>query len=354
MGDTNHCFIIADANQKIGTGHVMRCAILARLLQSKGIQVTYVVADTAPFMQQWIVEHGFGLQVLTHAQRDDTATLIQSLQVQSSEKHILLFDSDRNAFYAPAYQQTLRQAGWGLTMITFHNPEAFYVHILHNQNPLAFDTVYQTPLSTQKLLGLEYVILKPEYTRLYEQSSVKSVARLSTIMLTFGGSDQWDLTRRILGLLEQVTMDQPLNIIVVVGALYQHTSALDALAKSSRHQIEIFVNTPEMPNLMYRADMAITSGGLTVWELACCKTVNFVIPTSIREINTAKRLQSEDLIHFIGSLENISDEAIIKQIEQMLQSTAKHQEMVDRFYKKINPRGAQRVVEAMEKLLVTL
>ncbi|MEL6639235.1 MAG: UDP-2,4-diacetamido-2,4,6-trideoxy-beta-L-altropyranose hydrolase, partial [Bacteroidota bacterium] len=287
---THRCLILADANPQIGTGHVMRCAILGRHLRERGIAVDYVVADTTAGMQAWIRREGFGLHVLSHTQRDDAEQLHRYLQQLGSQRSLLLFDSDREAFYRADYQRKLRDYGLGLLMITFHNAEAFYVHLLHNQNPLALDTVYHCPLATRQLLGLEYVILKPAYEALYEASRTKSTARISTILLTFGGSDQWNLTATVLGLLDRLASPVPLRIIAVVGALYRGLDALKKQVAASQHQAELYVQTEEMPRLMYEADLAITSGGLTVWELACCKTLNLVLPTSIREIRTAAKL----------------------------------------------------------------
>lgn len=343
---TYQCYIIADANPRIGTGHIMRTAIIAAQLSQTGIQIAYIVAQTSEKMKLWMEAQGHRVLEVIDQTRDNAKELIAYLKELSSAPSMLLFDSDHMPFYDLDYQRTLRAANIGMTMITFHNQNPFYTNILHNQNPLALDANYITPMDTKKLLGLKHVILKAEFEALYTQCKHKNIQDYKSVLLTFGGADLHNLTFRIFKILNK-NIQQTLEIDIVIGALYQKDEELKKEIEKSHHVVNLWKNTPKMPELMSKADFAITAGGLTAWELACCKTVNLVIPTSDREIKTSKKLVANNWIYSASNVEEFSDAEIVKLIKEIRNNPRENRNMVDDFYNNINPQGAQLLVDAM-------
>jgi len=343
-----YCGIIADANAEIGTGHIMRTLILARKLKAKNVLVEYIVSNTPSKFCDWIKEQGFSVIEVSREERDDPTYLIQFLGERVAYKKMLLFDSDHPRFYEKNYQNELKFSGIGLAMITFKHEPLFNIDILHNQNPLALTLPYQTSEVTKRLFGLENLIAKDEYQTLYRKSHSKEISEIKTILLTFGGADSKGLTLRMINSLIQLPSMFFFTINVVVGALNKDLAEITNLVASKRHDFRLYNNTPEMPQLMYESDLSINSGGLTVWELACCKTLNFVIPTSEREIKTAEKLKADQLIYFDSIFDEMTDERIQNKLLNILDNSDHYSEMIDTFHNKVNPNGADNFILAIE------
>ena len=168
------------------------------------------------------------------------------------------------------------------------------------------------------------------------------------MLLTFGGADSKGLTLRVLKILNGLPQNYQFSINVIVGALNKDIEEIKSNCASNRHDFRLYINTSEMPNLMYQSDLSINSGGLTVWELACCKTLNFVIPTSEREIKTAKKLKKDQLIFFEAAFDQMSDQKIESSIKLILNRNNDFSRMVDDFHSIVNPNGADNFILAIE------
>ncbi len=340
----HQCFILADANSRIGTGHIMRTFILAKKLVKLNFDVVYLLSETSDTIKDWIQERGIKHFTLSPNVRNSAVDLIDFLTPLKIGRQLLLFDSDEPAFYKIDYQKKLRENGIGLTMITLRN-HLFDLDILHNQNPLAFENNYKINGDAKQLLGLKYLIVKNQYQELYEASKTKKIKSIKTLLLTFGGADSKRLTTRVIEVLNQLPDSYCFNVNVIVGALNKDLEQIKQITKVTQHSYTIYHNTPEMPRLMFESDLSISSGGLTVWELAICKTINFLIPTSDREIMSSEYLKKEELIYQKGNCEEIRDREIAETLIKIVDNPKVAAEMCERFHHLVNPFGADLLVK---------
>jgi spore coat polysaccharide biosynthesis predicted glycosyltransferase SpsG len=82
----------------------------------------------------------------------------------------------------------------------------------------------------------------------------------------------------------------------VVGLGYPEPEALKRFARSARHPVEVVTHTPIVSRYMARADVAITSAGRTVFELASLGVPMVVIPQNDRETRHTFALESPGLV----------------------------------------------------------
>jgi UDP-2,4-diacetamido-2,4,6-trideoxy-beta-L-altropyranose hydrolase len=212
---------------------------------------------------------------------------------------VLVVDDHREAFYASDFQQGIREAGFRLVMITFRHDVRFAADIVHNQNLLALEHDYGVADHTRLLLGPRYAVLDDAYRHpRSERAGVPERARV--VLVTFGGADRTNQSRKVVEALASLE-DPPDRVILVVGGLYTHAEELkeyvDGLPDLA---VELHVNTSKMPELMAASDLAVSSGGLTAWELACLGVPNIILSTADAERQTGRLLSRRDYAHYLG------------------------------------------------------
>ncbi len=349
MGD-RYCYILADANSRIGSGHISRCLILADHLKMTDFNVAFICHDSSQSIFDWIEKRGYPVYSAHPSSiLNDTVRVINS--VSPNARNLVFIDSDFDVYYSQMFQCGLSEQKILIGMTTFFNQDKFYVDLLHNQNPLSLTTDYITKNNTQKLLGLDYLIVEDNFREYHRKALYKQTIGIKTILLTFGGVDLKQLTLKTLSALESLANTYQFDVLCIVGRLNLHLSEIQALADSSRHNVMVLVGTDKMPELMYQADLGVSSGGLTTWELACCKTLTFTIPTSERELRTSKMLSDKELILFKGGCDDVSEEMIAETVLEAIDLVSS--ELMDTYHSlhgAVNPSGVDDIVNALHQL----
>ena len=337
-----------EANSQIGSGHFQRCLILADALTQKSqMQIGFILSNTPESLHLTLLDKGY--HVLTHPfdPENESINICRRFSEIKEKKNLLIIDSDQPVYYDPYFQRTIISNDIILFHITFMHRESYYSHIIANQNLLSKYHQYSVQDYTRKLLGPDYAVLQPSFLKL-RSKGLRFNETVRTILISFGGADRHNVTLKVLKKLHQLQTDA--QIIVVVGMLYEHISLLKkAIDDFSNIEIKLFQNTQQMPELMYQADLAITSGGLTSWELACLGVPNVIISTSSREALSAELLHREGYALYIGHHEQIED--VNGRLDILSDEKLRFQ-----FHQKssllVDGMGTQRIVSEIEKWIV--
>lgn len=255
----------ADASTQIGAGHVMRCLALAQAWQDAGGQPHFAAAQLPEGLATRLTAEGIALHRLYEppGSREDavqTAALAQQLGAAWVVEDGYHFGTD--------YQRVIKDAGLRLLAIDDYGHAGHYVaDLVLNQNIYANESLYPSRKPTTRLLlGTRYVLLRREFLRWRNwQRQIPEVAR--KVLVTMGGSDPDNVTLKVVQALTDVNVAD-LEIVAVVGASNPHLAALQEEVRRSPHVIRIEQNVTNMPELMAWADVAVSSGGSTCWELA--------------------------------------------------------------------------------------
>jgi spore coat polysaccharide biosynthesis predicted glycosyltransferase SpsG len=121
------------------------------------------------------------------------------------------------------------------------------------------------------ILGSKYASLREEFWNAKQNVIKKDI---SSIMVTFGGSDVKNLTPRILNILASSYPNIQKNI--VIGAGFQNILQIDKI-KDKNTNLIFNANAKTMLKLMQDNDIAIASGGQTLYELALVGTPTVAI-----------------------------------------------------------------------------
>lgn len=346
-----HVFFRVDAGTKIGTGHVARCRCLARALRKKGILSSFLTAGGKSPITESLEREGFEAFALPEGACDEADALAAIVLSSGAKRPVLVVDSPRSSFYGEEFQKGIRKSGVSLLMIAFQSEGHFNADALHNQNLLALEEVYSVEPHTRLLLGPRYAILDERFSRLRNSRGNSAMGFADRLFLFFGGADSSNMTMKALRSL--AAMEQRLRrIITVVGPLNSRLDEISDFARAnSVLPVELHIDSPEMPNLMYEADIAVTSGGLTIWELACLGVPNVVISTSERERIHTPLMEKRGGCIYLGHEDEVTEQSIRAAVSGLMANEKKRHEMSRTGLELVDGRGTERVIAEMLNLI---
>lgn len=253
-------FIRADANERIGTGHVMRCMAIADALKQCGQQVCFLIADDRGSCllkdrnQEYLVLH----------------TDYASMEEELPRLRQIFEEKKPDFFLADSYSATpdyLREVRKHVPVGLLDDGvlTGYPVDVLINYNIFAARSLYGTAgeTCTRYLLGPEYVPLRREFTGV--DYAVRE--RAERVLITTGGSDKYNLGAELLKKALAGTDTADMQYTVVSGAYNTHFRELQELAY--RHEnVRVCSNVGDMSRLMRDSDLAVSAGGSTMYELS--------------------------------------------------------------------------------------
>ncbi len=247
-----------DANNEIGTGHVMRCLTVAKELRAMGERVFFLTADENPI--DIIAQNGFSYIVVRSAYdklEGELGTL--GILMAPHKPDIVVVDS---YFATPTYLEKIVKAT-NVAVFDDMGHKNRPADLLVNYNLYANEEMYQGGKQKKSLLGATYAPLREEFGN----SDYQVRERAKKVLITTGGSDKFNLAGRMLEVFMAAEESAKLEYEVVCGAYNVHLPELEALAEKYPN-IKIHTNVKNMAELMKQCDIAITAGGSTIYEIS--------------------------------------------------------------------------------------
>ena len=149
---------------------------------------------------------------------------------------------------------------------------------------LVINELYDTPQLEGKhfLWGYKYLALRDEFVDAIPYSFKKEV---SALLITFGGTDQHNLTLRTLQSIISDAMECNVKIFIVCGLGYMYKEELQSYIDEHPYKeaIEVTYGIAVMSQIMEKTDIAISSNGRTVYELAQMNIPSVIVSHHDRE-----------------------------------------------------------------------
>jgi len=241
-----------------------------------------------------------------------------------------------------AYVQALRSLG--CKVVNFEDLGSGHEHA-----DLVFNALYPGRSSLPQVrCGAEYFCLRDEFLYAPELPVRDAVA---TVMVTFGGVDEGNLTARVLELIAPLCQARGVALDVVVGPGYAHHAELDAVrARHAGAGIAVTHSTRRISDHMARADLAITSGGRTVLELASLGVPTLVICQNRRETTHTFASERNGVMN-LGFHGELDDGRIVEAFATLLDNPALRRDMRARAHALDLSQGKARVIGQILALL---
>jgi len=153
--------------------------------------------------------------------------------------------------------------------------------------------------------GKDYYILREEFHNIGNTEIKKEV---KNILITYGGTDPNNYSKKVLDVINNLNL-KDLKINIILGLGYKQPELLKQSVKDYKLDLTIKQNVKNISTYMYQADIAFTSAGRTVYELASIGTPTIVLAQNEREVLHTFADEKNGIIN-LGLGYNCSDEEI--------------------------------------------
>ncbi len=324
-----------DGNDKIATGHVMRCLSIARACTKRGASVKFVVSDehSLTLMQERFTAHQeFEIYCLDsdYTNLREELPLLRSLTAQDEAgtadiKPWIFIDS----YYAtPSYLLSLRE--------TFR--VAYLDDLRSFDCPVDLVINYDTDedcehysAATRKLLGVQYTPLREQFSN----TAYTVRPAVEHILLSTGGTDPYAVAEHLLTSVyhntpcafsnpdgtnnsEFASYSQDMQILksiqyhILTGSTNSRYDALTSFAEKNP-TVHIHENVSDVASLMASCDLAVCAGGTTLCELCAVgvPTISYLMAENQR--TAVETYARSGLIPYAGDIRPHTDNKQILQ-----------------------------------------
>jgi UDP-2,4-diacetamido-2,4,6-trideoxy-beta-L-altropyranose hydrolase len=334
--------IRADASIEIGTGHVMRCLALAQAWQDAGGNAVFCQAQSMPSLNERLTSHGMSL-VSLEAQLGTLRDATQIVNVALG-LHAQWLVVDGYHFDAK-YQKYLIDQGLRMLLVDDTGcHERCFADVVLNQNIDANQTLYPQ-YDGQLLLGPQYSLLRREFLswRDWKRNPISAVHK---ILVTLGGSDPHNVTDMVINALSSLE-DLSLDVIVAVGANNPHMDSLLKAKSQCASNIELRRDIPEMTELMAWADLAISAGGGTAYELIFFHVPAILITVADNQETVCQSLGKSKVAIDAGWFHAMDSHSLAKSVRALILDSELRRTLIENCQHLLDGKGAGRVVESM-------
>ncbi|MFZ2491216.1 MAG: UDP-2,4-diacetamido-2,4,6-trideoxy-beta-L-altropyranose hydrolase [Thermoanaerobaculia bacterium] len=316
------------ASESVGFGHLRRCLTLAEALRARRSECFFAIHGGAAGVDE---ARRAGFDAVPVAVDD------QGSGVAAGDPDAIVADSYD---FDVAHYRGFRKLTRTLVVLDDGGDRALPADVVINP---AADAVraYDSSSISVRLLGPKYALLRSSF----EAEPCREVRQeVRRILVTLGGGDAFGLSAQIA---DAVSCFSPrLRVDVVLGPFAREDAALEQLAE--RRAVHLHRNPRDMRALMVAADIAISGGGQTTYELAATGTPTVALCLAenqranlqslaalgilqVVEARTADRLRTELIAALAG---------VISDPERRLKMSGNGRAVVD-------GKGATRVADAI-------
>lgn len=328
-------YIRTDMNQTIATGHVMRCLSIADAARDMGRETVFILADgqAVPLLK----ERGYAYMIL-HTPWNDMDAEIPELKKRIEERGVrrILIDS---------YQVTesyLRNLSELVRTYYIDDVNAFFYPVngiicyANYQERFAYPQRYP---DAELYLGPKYVPLRKEFC-LCPPKHIKR--RAERLLLLSGGSDPYGILESIL---EKPETNLFSRVDVFCGMYHAGYERLRAKYRPDE-RIRLHRAAPDLKTYMEQADLAVSAGGTTLYELCAVGTPAISYAMADNQLLNVKKFDEDGLIAYAGDVRTDgAADALARLIVKYREDMNLRARVSQRMQKFADGKGAERIAE---------
>lgn len=314
---------VVSGHAEIGLGHAYRTLLLASGMLNH--RVIFLVDRRSQLAYDKIAENNYEVHIQGKADLSD--------EIAHFEPNVVINDLlDTRTEYVEALKRR------GATVINFEDlgPGA-------RSADLVINALYpeQRELPNHHF-GESYFCARDEF--IYSPTK-KIEVEVSRVLISFGGVDPNNLTRKTLAAIYDECRERDIDIHVVLGLGYTQEESLNEFTGATIRR-----NVRDISAEMLAADMAFTSAGRTIYELACIGTPTIVLTQNERE-STHLFASRENGFQNLGLGIDASADDIVGTLRELADDFDARQAMNQRMLEPRIRSGRQRVLRLIQQTI---
>lgn len=309
---------VTSANPEIGMGHIHRCITLAN--NFIGHSRDFLIFDTFDKGKSLLKENNYSYIEIN----DITQIGLYIDQYDIIINDFLDTSNDYMGIFSNKFTVNFEDLGEGA-----------------DKANIVFNALYE--LSNPKenhRFGWKYFILDDKILIKTPNAFNEEVRQ---ILITFGGIDQNNLTLKTLRALE-VLNHSDIKIKVILGPGYAYKKDLDNFLENSTLDCRVLSEVKDMGKEMQNIDLAITSNGRTVYELAAMNIPTISISQNDRETMHLFSRYSKG-VSYLGISCNVDEDFLSYRIRELIENKEERYKMYKSLSNTNIRKGIKRVKE---------
>jgi UDP-2,4-diacetamido-2,4,6-trideoxy-beta-L-altropyranose hydrolase len=307
----------ADADAKIGIGHMRRCQALIEGFGEMGLKRCAFVSRTPKTFQEWLDPKYPVFRLRARHFQEEIAEIKKLFSRESARFTII----DRYGI-SSAYLEALKQF---IPVLLSLNDDVelkdYPVDGIINYNVYAGNLKYPSSSRASLFLGPQFVPIRKEFRKVRRMA--KDKLALKKVFVSLGGYAKTAHLEKVRQALEQT--DMPLEVAWASG------------------------RTRAVACKMSDADLAISAGGVTTYELACLGVPALLVTLAHHQESVTREWQRRGVALDLGPFNQLPVKALAHQIVRLLKDTNQRKKMSEKGRRNIDGRGAQRLAQAIIK-----
>lgn len=307
----------------------MRCLALADALAAGGSHVRFVSRNLPPHLQQLLRQRGHELALLDSAtvaaERDAPAHYrwLGTSQLADARDTIAALPGVWNWIVVDHYgidarwETAMQQKTARVLAIDDLADRQHDCDLLLDQNLLAgmleryADLI---PTDCIALLGPRYALLREDFRRLRSSVRVRT-GPVRRLLVLFGGADRGNHTEKVLRAIVELG-ERALEVDVVIGLEHPALATIEAMCK--RYGFLCHLQTPDVAELMARADLAVGATGSTSWERCCLGLPAVCMTQAANQVPIARGLENAGAVVNLGDGDTVTPTAIASALSALM------------------------------------
>jgi CMP-N-acetylneuraminic acid synthetase/spore coat polysaccharide biosynthesis predicted glycosyltransferase SpsG len=320
--EKKNILIRVEGYSDIGLGHVYRGLLLAYNLIEHNVR--FVLSDVSDLGIEKIKQSHFSYTIM-----NNELEIIEIIKDCGCD--ILINDAlDTNKEYMEMCKET------GVRIINLEDLGDGAVHADAVINDL-YEKKHNLP---KHYWGSDYYCIRDEFLLAKPSKFNKTVKE---ILIIFGGTDPLDLTQRMFEIIKDINKED-VHITFILGMGYKRSSELTDMVNKHKLNISVVTDVKRISDYMNKADLAISSQGRTMLELAAMEVPTVLLAQNEREKHHEFGYLKNGFIN-LGLGSDVQNDTIKQTLLWLINSPQIREQMKQQMTKKDLKKGIHRVKE---------
>lgn len=318
--------IFTEGGQKIGLGHLSRCASLYDEIQRRGIEVEFIVQgdiDKVGFLEDKVIlnKEWMDIKFLEESITNENYVIVDSY-IANKEYYEVISQRAKKALYIDDYARIEYPTGIIL------NPELTCKRDRYIQS------------NNEVISGSKYVILRPSF----QESNKRKISNgVQNVFVVMGGTDIQNITVSILNKLCRV------NPNIIFHAVVNSNQYEKYISNNDYNNVNFYCNLSEKEicQMMLDTDLAITAAGQTIYELLATNTPFIAVQVAENQQDNVNSLKNNisPMLTLKYNDEDFYEELLAT--FQELKNQQCRQKIVDKMTGLVDGKGSKRIIDTL-------